>query len=69
MNSYLKMKIFWKHVDEFVSSSEQIWRNLAWHQLLTNGSSAVRGQRLMDFFTRGSIIMDYEPVFLPEATV
>ncbi len=30
-------------VDEFVSSSEQIWRNLALHHLLTNGSSAVNG--------------------------
>ncbi len=27
-------------VDEFVSTSEQIWRNLALHNLLTNGSSA-----------------------------
>ncbi len=26
-----------------VSSSEQIWRNLALHNLLTNGSSAVNG--------------------------
>ncbi len=32
-------------VDEFVSSSEQIWRNLALHHLLTNGSSAVNGCR------------------------
>ncbi len=32
-------------VDEFVSSSEQIWRNLAVHHLLTNGSSAVNGGR------------------------
>ncbi len=24
-------------LDEFVSSSEQIWRNLALHHLLTNG--------------------------------
>ncbi len=31
--------------DEFVSSSEQIWRNLEWHHLLTNGSSAVNGCR------------------------
>ncbi len=30
-------------VDEFVSSSEQIWRNLALHYLLTYGSSAVNG--------------------------
>ncbi len=29
--------------DEFVSSSEQIWRNLASHHLLINGSSAVNG--------------------------
>ncbi len=32
-------------VDEFVSSSEEIWRNLALHHLLTNGSSAVNGCR------------------------
>ncbi len=25
-------------LDEFVSSSEQIWRNVALHHLLTNGS-------------------------------
>ncbi len=30
---------------EFVSSSEQIWRNFALHHLLTNGSSAVNGCR------------------------
>ncbi len=50
----LKMNIYWKFshspqaiqdVDEFVSSSEQIWRNLAVHHLLTNGSSAVNGCR------------------------
>ncbi len=29
--------------NEFVSSSERIWRNLALHKLLTNGSSAVNG--------------------------
>ncbi len=41
-----KMKISWKlthlqtiqNIDEFVSPSEQIWRNLALHHLLTNGS-------------------------------
>ncbi len=32
-------------VDEFVSSSEQIWRNLALHHLLSNGSSTVNGCR------------------------
>ncbi len=32
-------------VDEFVSSCEQIWRNVALHQLLTYGSSAVNGCR------------------------
>ncbi len=32
-------------VDEFVSSSEQIWRNVSLHHLLTNGSSAVNGCR------------------------
>ncbi len=48
-----KIKICWKcthpqaiqDVDEFVSSSEQIWRNLALHHLLSNGSSAVNGCR------------------------
>ncbi len=48
-----KMKICWKlthpqaiqDVDEFVSSSEQIWRNLTLHHLLTSGSSAVNGCR------------------------
>ncbi len=32
-------------VDEFVSSSEQNWRNFALQHLLTNGSSAVNGYR------------------------
>ncbi len=32
-------------VDEFDCSSEQIWRNLALHHLLINGSSAVNGCR------------------------
>ncbi len=32
-------------VDELVSSSEQIWRNVALYHLLTNGSSAVNGCR------------------------
>ncbi len=31
--------------DEFVSSWELIWRNVALHHLLTNGSSAVNGCR------------------------
>ncbi len=31
--------------EDFVSSSEQIWRNLALHHLLTNGPSAVNGCR------------------------
>ncbi len=39
----------WGHVSdmiyEFVSSSEQIWRHLAWHHLFTSGSSAVNGCR------------------------
>ncbi len=34
-----------KYVDEFVSSSEQIWRNVALHHLLTSESSAVNGCR------------------------
>ncbi len=29
-------------VDEFVTSSQQIWRNVALHHLLTNGSSALQ---------------------------
>ncbi len=32
-------------VQDFVSSTEQIWRNLAFHHFLTNGSSAVNGCR------------------------
>ncbi len=32
-------------VEEFVSSWDQIWRNIALHYLLTNGSSAVNGCR------------------------
>ncbi len=48
-----KMKICWnfthppviQDIDEFVSSSEQIWRNVAFYHLLTNGSSAVNGCR------------------------
>ncbi len=32
-------------LDEFISSSKQILRNLALHHLLTNGSSAVNGCR------------------------
>ncbi len=35
-------------VDGFVSSSEQILRNLALHHLLINGSSAVNGCRQND---------------------
>ncbi len=39
-----KMKICWPKVYlDFVSSSEQIWRNFALHYLITNGSSAVNG--------------------------
>ncbi len=42
-----KMKICWKctqpqaiqNVDDFVFSSEQIWRNLTLHHFITNGSS------------------------------
>ncbi len=48
-----KMNICWQCThpqaiqdeDEFVSSWEQIWRNVALHHLLTNGSSAVNGCR------------------------
>ncbi len=50
---HTEFKIGWKctlpqaiqEVDEFVSSSEQIWKNIALHHLLTNGSSAVNGCR------------------------
>ncbi len=44
-----KIKLCWQFtqaiqdVDEFVSSSEQIWRNVALYNLLTNGSFAVNG--------------------------
>ncbi len=48
-----KLNICWKSthpqaiqdVDEFVSSWEQSWRNLALHHLLTSGCSAVNGCR------------------------
>ncbi len=36
-------------VDEFASLSEEIWRNVAIHHLLTNGSSAVNGCRQNEF--------------------
>ncbi len=50
------MKMCWKYtqsqanqdVDEFLSSSEQIGRNLALHHLLTSGSSAVNGCRQIE---------------------
>ncbi len=50
---HLKMKISWtcahpqviQKVDEYISSSEQVWRNLALHHLVTNGSSSVNGCR------------------------
>ncbi len=34
-----------QNIDEFVSSSEQIWRNVALHHLLIDRSSAVNGCR------------------------
>ncbi len=34
-----------QYIDEFVSSSEQIWSNVESHHLLTNESSAVNGCR------------------------
>uniref|UniRef100_A0A672LYZ1 NudC domain-containing protein 3 n=2 Tax=Sinocyclocheilus grahami TaxID=75366 RepID=A0A672LYZ1_SINGR len=34
-----------REMDEFVSSSDQIWRNASLHHSLTNGSSAVNGCR------------------------
>ncbi len=54
---HLKRKISWKctpsqairDVDEFVYSSEQIWRNSALHHLLTSVSSAVNGCRQNEF--------------------
>ncbi len=50
---HLKNLISWKCIhtqaiqdlDEFTSSSEQIWRNVTLHHLLTNASSAVNGCR------------------------
>ncbi len=33
------------HIVEFVCSSDQIWRNVASHHLLTDGCSAVNGCR------------------------
>ncbi len=43
-HTFTAFKLF-TDVDEFVSSSKQIWRNVALHHLLTNGSSAVNGCR------------------------
>ncbi len=40
---YFKSDFRPSKMDEFVYSSEQIWINLALHNLLTNGSSAVNG--------------------------
>ncbi len=37
-----------QHVDEIICSCEQIWRNVALHDLLTNESSAVNGCRQND---------------------
>ncbi len=48
-------KIWWKYtqviqdVDEFAASSEQIWRSVASHHVLTTGSSAVNGCRQNDW--------------------
>lgn len=49
-----EMKICWEcthpqiiqDVDEFISLSEQIWRNLALHYLLTNGSIRMRARKV-----------------------
>ncbi len=42
----MNFQIFYiQDVDEFVSSSEQIWRNVALHHLLTSWSSVVNGCR------------------------
>ncbi len=40
-----KSEVTQDEFDEFVSLLEQIWRNVALHQLLTNGSSVVNGCR------------------------
>ncbi len=42
----LELTLAIRDVDEFVSSSEQIWRNVALHHLLSSGSSAVNGCRI-----------------------
>ncbi len=39
------------YLDEAFSSSQQIWRNLALHHLLSNGSSAVNGCRQNEIMT------------------
>ncbi len=40
-------------VDKFVSSLEQIRRNLALHYLLTNGSTAVNGSTELNVLQEG----------------
>ncbi len=50
-----KMTICWKmyhDADTFVSSAEQIWRNVALYHLLTNGSSVVNGCRQNESINR-----------------
>ncbi len=59
------MKIYIQDVDEFVSSSKQISRNLALHHLLTNGSSAVNGcrqKRVQTSDENNTIIHNMTPV-------
>ncbi len=48
-------------VDEFVFSSEQIWRNLAFHHLLNNGSSAVNAVN--------SLLIQTRPFFYGESNI
>ncbi len=46
----LKMDSFHiiQDADEFVSSSEQVWKKIALHHLLINGSSAMNGCRQIE---------------------
>ncbi len=63
------MKICWKcthrqaiqDVEEFVSSSKQIWISLALHHLLTNGFTAANGCRQNESQTADKSITTSKP--------
>ncbi len=54
-------------VDDFVYSSEQIWRNVALHHLLTNRSSVSSGfvsYKHAAFDINQMLLVDYSDVFI-----